>query len=232
MSPPHGHASSPIYNNPFICLDLREAYYSLYIYDTNMSDAPLSDDSSTDEETRAENQRLYPSLRTTIEEREYGTIPGSAQATTAALTHRRAQANPVVRRMNQGRSIPSRPQSYVQPERTQSQITDRQSLSPPYPVPAIRTRPQNQINPIIRTRNPVTVTLDRRLQRHQQPVTVTSTRSMTPEASALRNPHLRPRLIRHEHFSSTDMAPQLSRLNQTQFATPPSRVTSTFCVIS
>ena len=37
-------------------------------------------------------------LRTSEEERYYGTIPGSALATQIALSHSRAQANPTVRR--------------------------------------------------------------------------------------------------------------------------------------
>ena len=41
---------------------------------------------------------VNPHLRTTQEERLYGTIKGSAQATQAALSHTRAQCNPMVER--------------------------------------------------------------------------------------------------------------------------------------
>ena len=44
----------------------------------------MSDDNTSDEETN-------PQLRTTPEERDYRTIPGSAQATKAALSYSRAQ---------------------------------------------------------------------------------------------------------------------------------------------
>ena len=57
----------------------------------NTAPKDLTDDSSSDEE-------VPPQLKTTIEEREYGTIPGSREATIAALSHSRAQANPVVPR--------------------------------------------------------------------------------------------------------------------------------------
>ena len=49
----------------------------------------MSDDDTSDEETD-------PHLRTTPEERDYKMIPGSAQATQAALSYSRAQTNPTV----------------------------------------------------------------------------------------------------------------------------------------
>ena len=50
----------------------------------------MSDDDTSDEE-------IDPCLQTTPEERQYGTIPASAQATQAALSHTRAQTNPMVK---------------------------------------------------------------------------------------------------------------------------------------
>ena len=41
---------------------------------------------------------MNPVLRTSEEERHYGTIPGSALATQVALSHSRAQTNPTVKR--------------------------------------------------------------------------------------------------------------------------------------
>ena len=46
----------------------------------------ISDSDTSDEETN-------PHLRTSPEERDYGTILGSAQATQATLSHTRAQTN-------------------------------------------------------------------------------------------------------------------------------------------
>ena len=50
----------------------------------------LSDSDTSDEEP------INPKLKTSIEERHYGTIPGSVLATQAALSHTHAQANPTV----------------------------------------------------------------------------------------------------------------------------------------
>ena len=52
----------------------------------------LSDSDASDEEP------INPILKTSIDERHYGTIPGSALATQAALSHSRVQANPTVER--------------------------------------------------------------------------------------------------------------------------------------
>ena len=51
----------------------------------------LSDSDTPDEEA-------YPRLRTSKEERSYGMIRGSAQATQVALLHSRVQTNPTVER--------------------------------------------------------------------------------------------------------------------------------------
>ena len=51
----------------------------------------ISDDDTSEDE-------INPQLKTMPKERQYGTIPGSAQATQAALSHTRAQTNPVVER--------------------------------------------------------------------------------------------------------------------------------------
>ena len=51
----------------------------------------LSDSDSDDNE-------IDPRLKTSIEERQYNTIPGSTIATQIALSHSRAQANPTMER--------------------------------------------------------------------------------------------------------------------------------------
>ena len=57
----------------------------------NTQSDQLSDSDTLDEEAD-------PWLRTSEEERQYGTIKGSAQATQAALSHSRVQTNPTVER--------------------------------------------------------------------------------------------------------------------------------------
>ena len=42
--------------------------------------------------------KVNPRFKTSVEEREYNTIPGSATATQIVLSHSRAQANPTVER--------------------------------------------------------------------------------------------------------------------------------------
>ena len=50
----------------------------------------LSNSDTSDDES------INPKLKTSVEERHYGTIPGSVLATQAALSHSHAQANPTV----------------------------------------------------------------------------------------------------------------------------------------
>ena len=52
----------------------------------------LNDSDTSDEEP------INPILKTSMVERHYGTIPGLALATQAALSHSRAQVNPTVER--------------------------------------------------------------------------------------------------------------------------------------
>ena len=58
---------------------------------TKVQSDQLSDSDTPDEE-------VDPQLCTSEEERIYGMIRGSAQATQAALSHTRAQSNPAVER--------------------------------------------------------------------------------------------------------------------------------------
>ena len=46
----------------------------------------------------SDNNEINPRLKTSIEERQYNTIPGSAIATHIALSYLRAQVNPTVER--------------------------------------------------------------------------------------------------------------------------------------
>ena len=46
----------------------------------------------------SDNNNIDPRLKTSIEERQYNTIPGSTIATQTALRHSRAQVNPTMER--------------------------------------------------------------------------------------------------------------------------------------
>ena len=49
-------------------------------------------------DSKSSEEQVNPHLRTSQEERVYGTIKGSTQATQAVLSHTRAQSNPTVKR--------------------------------------------------------------------------------------------------------------------------------------
>ena len=51
--------------------------------------------SLTDSDT-SDDTEVNPRFKTSVEDREYSTIPGSATATQMALSHSRVQANPTV----------------------------------------------------------------------------------------------------------------------------------------
>ena len=59
---------------------------------TKSQNKQLGDSDTSDEEPK------YPILKTSVDERHYGTIPELALATQAAHSHSRAQANPTVER--------------------------------------------------------------------------------------------------------------------------------------
>ena len=61
--------------------DTKPNNQSKYLSDSDSDDNPID-----------------PRLKTSIEERQYNTIPGSALATQIALSHSRAQANPTMER--------------------------------------------------------------------------------------------------------------------------------------
>ena len=72
--------------------DLKTTYWSLHMAEKLSPLYPsLPNDSASDKE-------IPNLLKTTIEERCYGTIPGSDTATIAALPHLRPQANTVIPR--------------------------------------------------------------------------------------------------------------------------------------
>ena len=57
---------------------------------------PRNPNNQLSDSDTSDNKQINPKLRTSVEERHYGTIPGSALATQAALSHSEAQANPTV----------------------------------------------------------------------------------------------------------------------------------------
>ena len=90
-------------------LDLANTFHELYICstDSDQQEESSSNGRKKDKKPTNSNKQLSnsdtlddepinPKLKTSLEERHYGTIPGSVLATQAALSHLHAQANPTV----------------------------------------------------------------------------------------------------------------------------------------
>ena len=61
-------------------------------------DKPTNPNNQLSDSDTLDDKPINPIFKTSVEERHYGTIPGSALATQAALSHSWAQANPTVER--------------------------------------------------------------------------------------------------------------------------------------
>ena len=76
---------------------------SIYVHMTSRSlmaqkDARPNSQSKYLSDSDSDNNEINPRLKTSIEERQYNTIPGSTIATRIALSHSRAQVNPTMER--------------------------------------------------------------------------------------------------------------------------------------
>ena len=74
-----------------------------YVHTMNRSlmakkDAKPNSQSKYLSDSDSDNNKINPRLKTSTEERQYNTIPGSAIATHIALSYSRVQANPTVER--------------------------------------------------------------------------------------------------------------------------------------
>ena len=63
---------------------------------TKKQEEPTNSNKSLTDSDTPDDTEINPRFKTSVEEREYDTIPGSAIATQIALSHSRAQANPTV----------------------------------------------------------------------------------------------------------------------------------------
>ena len=59
-------------------------------------DKPTNPNNQLSDSDTSDDEPINPKLKTSVEERHYGTIPGLALATQAALSHSCVQANPTV----------------------------------------------------------------------------------------------------------------------------------------
>ena len=59
---------------------------------------PISPSKYLSDSDSSDNNKIIPKLKTSVEEREYNMIPGSAIATCIALNYSRVQVNPTIER--------------------------------------------------------------------------------------------------------------------------------------
>ena len=87
-----------------------------------------SSKSLTDSDT-SDDTEVHPRLRTSVEEREYNTIPSSAIATHIALSHSRAQANLTVEHglLCQKAKIKKLPKDKAKDKATQTELKYKNS---------------------------------------------------------------------------------------------------------
>ena len=57
---------------------------------------PVNQSKSLTDGNTSDDTKVNPRFKTSVEERQYNTIPGSVTATCIALSHSRAQANPTI----------------------------------------------------------------------------------------------------------------------------------------
>ena len=81
----------------YVQKNLRQVQNSALMAEGNPK-SPKSPTKELSDSDTSEEEQVNPSLRTSEEERHYRTIRGSALATQIALSHSRAEANPMVER--------------------------------------------------------------------------------------------------------------------------------------
>ena len=57
---------------------------------------PVNQSKSLTDSDTTDDTKVNPRFKTSVKERQYNTIPGSATATCIALSHSRVQANPTI----------------------------------------------------------------------------------------------------------------------------------------
>ena len=59
---------------------------------------PVSQSKSLSDSDSSDDNEVNPRFKTSVEERQYNTVPGSALATCIALSYSRVQTNPTIKR--------------------------------------------------------------------------------------------------------------------------------------
>ena len=108
--------------------DIEAAFHVLNLctHDEQKSDGKYTKPNSQSKylsDSDSGDNKINPRLKTSVEERKYNTIPGSAIATCIALSYSRAQANPTVDR--------GPPQQKVKTKKPSTEDTKAETTSTP-----------------------------------------------------------------------------------------------------
>ena len=100
-----------------------------YLMAEKKQEEPTNSSKSLTDSDTSDDTEVNPRLRTSAEEREYNTIPGSAIATCIALSHSRAQVNLMVERglLVQKAKIKKLPKDKAKNKATQTELKDNKS---------------------------------------------------------------------------------------------------------
>ena len=96
-----------------------------YLMTEKKQEEPTNSSKSLTDSDTSDDTEVDPRLRTSVEEREYNTIPGSVIATCITLSHSMAQANPMVEHgpLHQKAKIKMLPKDKT----TQTELKDKKS---------------------------------------------------------------------------------------------------------
>ena len=100
-----------------------------YLMAEKKQEEPTNSSKSLTDSDTSDDTEVDPRLRTSVEEREYNTIPGSAIATHIALSHSTAQANLTAEHgpLLQKAKIKKLPKDKAKDKATQTELKDKKS---------------------------------------------------------------------------------------------------------
>ena len=100
-----------------------------YLMAEKKQEEPTNSSKSLTDSDTSDDTEVNPRFKTSAEEREYNTIPGSAIATHIALSHSRAQANSTVEYgpLHQEAKIKKLPKDKAKDKATQTKLKDKKS---------------------------------------------------------------------------------------------------------
>ena len=100
-----------------------------YLMVENKQEEPTNSSKSLTDSDTSDDTEVNPRIRTSVEEREYDTIPGSVIATCIALSHSMAQVNLMVEHgmLLQKAKMRKLPKDKAKDKATQTELKDKKS---------------------------------------------------------------------------------------------------------